>query len=334
MSLIDREYVDCDFCGKNDTDLVFEVYSEITMVREKFSIVRCRNCGLVYINPRPLKQIISKYYPEDNYYSYKCFKDLKKSFLKRIKEIAIEYIGNYPKISREKGLIKLLGKLIAFIVKKGISVIIPYKENAIVLDIGCGSGELLFFLKKHGFHVYGVGTSGKAANYGNKYGLNILNCDFTDTNFPSDFFDIIVINQVLEHLYSPYKTLKEINRIIKKGGLLILGVPNIDSYGMKVCKSYSGILDIPRHLYHFSISTLKKMLLKSGFKIEKIVSKTFFIPYYNKYSLSLLKKECAFFRLFKAYLQIYLLKPIFFTFSRSKESFGEFITIYAYKGKC
>jgi len=330
---MDKEYIDCDFCGRDDTDLVFEVYSEVTGRREKFNIVRCRNCDLCYVNPRLPKEIILKYYPEDNYYSYKCFEDCKKISFKKVKEIAIEFIGNYPKISSGKGLIDLLGKLIALMVKNSISVVIPYKEDANVLDIGCGSGELLFFLKKHGFNTYGVEISNKAANYGNKYGLNILNCDFADTNFPSDFFDIIVINQVLEHLYSPYKTLKGINRIIKKDGLLILGVPNIDSYGMKVYKSYSSILDIPRHLYHFSTSTLKKMLLKSGFKIEKIVSKNFFIPHYNKYSLSLLKKECAFFRLFKAYLQIYLLKPIFFTFSRNKESFGEFITIYAYKGK-
>jgi SAM-dependent methyltransferase len=192
--------------------------------------------------------------------------------------------------------------------------------------VGCGTGGLLDWLKKHGWHVYGVEISKQAAEYGNKYELNIFNGELIEAKYPSAFFDVVVINQVLEHLYDPKKTLKEIHRILKTDGTLIVGVPNIDSYEAKVFGRYWSALDIPRHLYHFNLRSLKLLVEENNFNIKRITNTAFFIPHQDKNSLSLVKDKGNGFMLFLAYLKIYLLKPFFYFYSQ-KLSFGAYITL-------
>lgn len=61
----DRQYVKCNLCDKDETTLYFEVEEKITTKREKFNIVKCKNCGLIYTNPRPPKDVILRYYPAE-----------------------------------------------------------------------------------------------------------------------------------------------------------------------------------------------------------------------------------------------------------------------------
>jgi hypothetical protein len=81
-----QEYVNCNLCGQDNNTLCFEVEEKIAGTREKFNLVKCRNCGLAYVNPRPLATIISRYYPPDDYYAYKPCKG-KQSFKQRIKNL-------------------------------------------------------------------------------------------------------------------------------------------------------------------------------------------------------------------------------------------------------
>jgi len=180
-----------------------------------------------------------------------------------------------------------------------------------------------------------VEVSKYAAAYGNKHGLNIFNGELNDAKFPSNFFDVIVMNHVLEHLFNPKETLQEVSRILKPDGLLIIGIPNIDSYAARVFGKYWSAMEIPRHLYHFSVKTLKLLLSENNFEIDIIKSKTYFIPHLNKESIFVVKKENGNFRFVSVCLRIYLLKHIFFflsLFSRIKrQEFGEIVTVYCYK---
>lgn len=330
--MLKQEYTNCNLCGENKTVLYFETEESISQARDKFRLVKCRNCGLVYVNPRPTKAAISRYYPEEIYYAYRPYEDERKRPLKeRIKGLMMEYIGDYPIKNKEKVLIRWIARFSALIWENSVSVVVPYKRGGRVLDIGCGTGKLLDWLKRHGWQVYGVETSKKAAEYGNSFGLNIFNGELIEAKFSSEFFDVVVINQVLEHLYDPKGTLREIHRILKRDGMLIVGVPNIDSYEARVFGRYWSLLDIPRHLYHFLLLLLKLLLAESNFNIKKIISKTFFIPHSSKISLSFLKEKGGGLTLFLAYLRIYLLKPFFYFLSLKKHTFGEFITIYAGK---
>lgn len=140
-----------------------------------------------------------------------------------------------------------------------------------------------------------------------------------------------MINQVLEHLHDPKGVLWEVYRVLRPGGLLIVGVPNIESYESKVFENYWIPLQIPRHLYQFSYRTLETMLQKTGFMIEKIVGKTFFIPYTTTQSLKLLNEKENGWKVSMYFLKIYFSKYIRYIFSNRKDLFGEFITFYARK---
>lgn len=230
------EYVKCDLCGSGDVALLFTAKDINQLKKGLFNIVKCRKCGLVYVNPRPTKQEISKFYPK-SYFLGTNFKTTLKSDVSQ---------SQFSKIEK----IKKPGK---------------------ILDIGCGSGEFLAIARQNNWEVYGVEISKIATKYAKeKFGMNVFTGELLETNYPNEYFDVVTMWQVLEHLPNPSEVLTEINRILKNDGLLVVAVPNINSYQARIFKEFWFHLDAPRHLYHFEPDTLKKMLRKNGFKVLKI----------------------------------------------------------------
>lgn len=160
------EYINCNLCGGNETELLFVAIDNQFHLDGQFKVVKCKRCGLIYINPRPPKTIIPRYYPEEDYYAYQPYETKQKSFKQRIKEIIMEHIGNYPNKNEEKFWIRWIGKFIARTWKNSVSVAVPYEKGGRVLDLGCGTGKLLDWLKRHGWQAYGVEISEQAAEYG------------------------------------------------------------------------------------------------------------------------------------------------------------------------
>jgi SAM-dependent methyltransferase len=103
-----------------------------------------------------------------------------------------------------------------------------------------------------------------------KLGRNIFNCELKDCHFPDSYFDVVTLNHVLEHIPDPNEELREIRRILKDGGTLLLSTPNIDSLQFKISKERWFGLDLPRHLYYYSYETIVTMLEKNGFDVVKV----------------------------------------------------------------
>lgn len=243
------EYINCIFCNRDDTEKVLTAKDFRYGTSDKcFAIVRCKKCKLVYINPRPSKEEISKYYPEN----YRTKETLKSAA--RIK----------------KRMRKYRTKRRALLFKNPWYINFP--AGTAVLDIGCGAGELLLRLKELGCDAYGIDVDETTSKYlSETISLNVTTCDIDNrTSFPSGFFDVIVMRHSLEHLHNPVNVLHEVRRIMKPSGLLIIGVPNIDSFVSKITGEKWRDLDIPRHLFHFTDSTISTLLQKSGFFIESI----------------------------------------------------------------
>lgn len=181
----------------------------------------------------------------------------------------MEEEGNYPQRKKKNFLLRWLRRVCCLVLKNNVIMIVPYKEEGKILDVGCGSGQLIEWLKRHGWEVYGVEISPKAISEANKRGLNVLCGELIDARFPKHFFDTVVLNGVLEHVHDPTELLREINRILKQDALLITVAPNIESYESEVFGKYWSPLDSPRHLYHFSYETLKTMLQKRVLRSKK-----------------------------------------------------------------
>lgn len=233
----DLEYVNCNFCH---FDLYTEIYREGIL-----SVVRCNKCSLAYTNPRPCNLWVSK---------HRIWQQLR-------------YCENYQ------------------IFKSTIDLIKAYKPNGLLLDIGCGNGSLLNIAKKEDFDVIGVETNVQIAEFvKNNYNIRVEEYPIEDIKFENDIFDIIILFDVLEHLPDPMGTLSECYRICKPDGLLFLKVLNIYEFYLHQFliwrilrkllrpKTYHAIIDLQAfdHVYHFSVSTLKNLLVKSGFRHIRI----------------------------------------------------------------
>lgn len=261
------EHTTCDFCGMEKPDLFLEALSDVT--QEKFNLVRCTNCGLIYLNPRPVKEIIGRYYPVESYYSYQDFTNKKLNYREWLKRACLE--GYY-------GSRNIFKKLLSLLLVRNFLIVVPKGIKGRLLDIGCGSGEFLNQMKNFGWEVYGVEINKESADRGNKRGLDIFCGELGDTDFPQNYFNVVVLSQTLEHVYSPGAYLEKIYQLLKEGGLLIIGVPNIECMESEIFKENWHDLDVPRHLYFFSVPTLGHYLEKYGFKVEKVLSKKFSLP--------------------------------------------------------
>jgi 2-polyprenyl-3-methyl-5-hydroxy-6-metoxy-1,4-benzoquinol methylase len=138
-----------------------------------------------------------------------------------------------------------------------------------VLDVGCATGTLLAFLRNRGWDVKGVEISPAAEYACNIRQLDVRDIPLEETSFPQCSFDIVLASHLIEHLNDPFNFLEEVHRILKDNGLIFITTPNINGLQAHLYggKWRSAIFD---HLYLFSGRTLKKMLKKAGFKVEKV----------------------------------------------------------------
>ncbi|WP_322798638.1 class I SAM-dependent methyltransferase, partial [Thermoflexus sp.] len=141
------------------------------------------------------------------------------------------------------------------------------------LDLGCGAGASLMAARRAGWEVYGVEVGEWARSLAQQHGLNVFVGTLEEAAFPDGYFDVVFCKSVLEHLYHPRRTLREIHRVLKEGGLLVcVGIPNWDSFAIKVgIEQFVGNAP-PEHLYYFQEKTIKRMLEEVGFTCEEIIS--------------------------------------------------------------
>jgi ubiquinone/menaquinone biosynthesis C-methylase UbiE len=230
--------VDCNFCGPNSTEIVQKA-------EDPFRVVKCKTCGLVFTHPQPDKGSIEEHYQEDYYKEW-----LEKQMKRRIP-----------------------------MWKKRLKELLKYKKNGRLLDVGFGSGTFLRLAKENGFEVNGTEISEYACRYvKDHYGIDVFRGDLEEARFPSDNFDVVTLWHALEHLPDPRSTLEEIHRILKKDGLLVVAVPNLNNFITRILyflakgkklKLFS-INAKELHLWHFSPHSLSRMLQETGYGVMKI----------------------------------------------------------------
>jgi predicted SAM-dependent methyltransferase len=124
-------------------------------------------------------------------------------------------------------------------------------------------------MKELGMNVYGFEPGNFNEKEARKYNLNIEKKDLIKYKAKKEYFDIITMNHVLEHIDNPSETVKKINLLLKRNGVLIIGVPNTNSLAYTLFGKNWHQLDVPRHLFDYSDKNLKLLLKKNGFKIIK-----------------------------------------------------------------
>ena len=119
--------------------------------------------------------------------------------------------------------------------------------------------------------MLGTELSKETASYAvEAYSLKVLTGDLVKHQLPGESLDAININQVLEHLKNPAEVLIECRRLLRRGGLLVISVPDFQSLQFTVGKENWFLLDLPCHLFHFTEKGLKDLLKKNGFHIRRV----------------------------------------------------------------
>lgn len=244
------EYVNCNLCGSDKTESFFKKRDKLGTDQTEFNVVECRECGLLYVNPRPDQEEMGKFYPE--VYSWKETLRAETLFTKWMRRL--ENFYRYHLLKNE------VSKVVKF----------TGRNLGKVLDIGCGTGDRLDTFRSKGFHGYGVEPS-PSARYAKEFlNLNVVEGDLFSGHFQDNFFDMITLYHVLEHTHNPMRVCQEIYRILKKEGGLIIQVPNRDCLQFKLFKERWAAFDVPRDLYYFGIRTLSLLLERVGFRMIKI----------------------------------------------------------------
>ena len=206
-----------------------------------FNIERCKVCGLSFTLPVPPKELMGDYYPD-------------------------AYYGD-PAQRRFPGIVQRLQQgLYAYRVwRMGRIVKGP---NRRILDIGCGKGFLLKAFQRKGWTVQGIELSEHSARHAREVlGLNIHVGELPHPALAGRHFEAAVLWHVLEHSPEPAKMLKEVQRLLVPGGVLLVGVPNFGSLEARVSTSGWFHLDVPRHLVHFTRDSLVNMMEETGYEI-------------------------------------------------------------------
>ncbi len=258
------ETIDCLNCrGRNLGPFVqatdFEKPSGIL-----YSLQQCQACGLVFENPRPTLEELPRYYSNENYYSYielEKKKNQKIGFLERLRHTLFEKTMAYYYGQQRS----FLNTILAWVGKGRFGSIPLNIPMGKILDIGCGDGVFLDVVRKYGWEPHGVEINSDAAKRANALGMKVHAGDLLSAAYPANQFDLIRMWSVLEHTPNPKEVLAEILRILKKGGVLVLQVPNIRSKAFEWFGPYWTGLDLPRHLVHFSPETLQNLLRSVGF---------------------------------------------------------------------
>lgn len=265
----------CLLCLSPGVALYKGLQDRIFFVQGEYNFYRCPNCGFVWLNPRPIQEDISECYK--NYYTHQFIQsEGQNSFQQlrqRIRLLILHARYRVPLGSCAKSAF-LLGWLLSKIPSLRHraayieGVFPPWTGEGRLLDIGCGNGFFLSFMKKVGWQVCGVEIdpeSSRIAREANKVPVFAGTLDKAD--FPDESFDAITMNHVIEHIANPFDLLSESYRVLACGGYLCVTTPNMQSLGHYIFRKYWLPLDPPRHLYLWNCANLSEVVRKAGFHI-------------------------------------------------------------------
>lgn len=184
-------------------------------------------------------------------------------------EIASYYPDAYygdPGRAKFSGLIEWLVRLVGARHVRFFLAGLP--QGARVLDVGCGRGVLLREIASRGFEAHGVELSEAAARGADPRAHIRIAPRLADAGYPDAYFDEVILWHVLEHLRDPGETLRQAHRVLRPGGRLVVAVPNFASAQARWAGPAWFHLDLPRHLHHFSLTALDRLVTQSGFLCE------------------------------------------------------------------
>lgn len=268
----------CPLCGNDSRRVLYTgLKDRLFGALGEWNLKECCRCGLVFLDPRPIPAHLKKAYA--NYHthlvsdSFNVHKSRKASLLRCIyREAKNSYLhrrwGYGNGLQRRRAFLAFLIYLWPTL-RADLDFSVMHLEAAPgerLLDIGCGSGELLGRLNARGWRGEGLDFDESAVRVARNRGLNVYYGTLESRAYSDESFDVIVMSHVIEHMPEPLPLLQECYRIMRPNGHLILVTPNKESWTHKIFKRDWRGLEPPRHLCVFAPHTLRTCVRKAGFE--------------------------------------------------------------------
>ncbi len=223
----------CPLCDADAPKFLFE--------KESFPFVRCGACGHVYVSEVPRDNV----HFEDAFFANK----------------RIRALDDHPvRAERMRRFVKALERHLG-----------PRKDLAI-LDVGCGKGWNLAFLKNAGYvQTRGADINREAILTARHHGLEVDEGYLEDQKYPDGSFDAVLMDQVIEHLENPKSLLREAHRILRKGGVFWASVPNIRAWHIRLfLKQRHRHFEGSRHLNYYTPASFADLFRRTGFEPVRV----------------------------------------------------------------
>ncbi len=237
------KYTNCPVC-KNDKLSHFLDCTDHYATQEEYALYKCDHCGFIFTQDHPEESEMGRYYDVASYVSHS---DTKKGIVNRIYHEARRWMLK----QKHKMVVEQSGK-----------------DKGSILDIGCGTGYFLEVMQSNGWDVNGVEISPSARASAQERLGKPLTSNMFDLDNDDKTYDVISLWHVMEHLHDLDRTFDLLDKKLKKGGLLIVALPNADSTDAAHYKDYWGAYDVPRHVWHFTPSTFGLLANNKGYVVE------------------------------------------------------------------
>jgi len=229
------EEANCAICGPGGRA---ENFLQARPGESLFSYMRCSACGLVFMNPRPVAAEMLRFYDGD-YYG-----EGDRKFSSGVEVLRRFFARERARRARRH-----------------------FPSPGKVLDVGCGQGTFLRLMQGKGWKGHGTELSPRSASRAIQAGLSVSVGEIRENQFPPDYFDLITFWQVLEHLRDPAAVLQRIRPLLRRGGIVAISTPNVESWQARTFRGDWFHLDAPRHLFLFSPRTLETFMAAHGFRL-------------------------------------------------------------------
>jgi len=265
----------CPYCGSSNRILAHKDVQDWAFycAAGKWTYWECDGCNTLYLDPRPTKKSIGAAY--NVYYTH--HKSIKTKLISGIKQRLRNlcfYAWYDLELAPRFKLNRFFYPLLRILKNSGAEPFIPMCLSALpkgaLLDVGCGSGELLDVARQLGWNAQGIELDHKAVITARLSGHRVTEGTYDLLEQYNNEFDCVVCSHVLEHIHEPLELLKLISKVLKKGGTLLLAVPNSKSFVRSIMKENWRGLEAPRHLVMPTIGALLTALHEYGLKLEQL----------------------------------------------------------------
>lgn len=215
--------------------------------KENFELLLDSDLQLLKTHPQPALENLGSYYESEDYISHT---DAKRSLFEKIYHIVKSYS-----------------------LKKKVGLINSYhNQKGSLLDIGAGTGDFLVTAKAVGWQTIGVEPNENAKKLAVSKGISFVN---TIESIENQQFDVITMWHVMEHVPDVEHQIKQLKRLLKPNGTLIIAVPNYKSFDAQHYGKFWAAYDVPRHLWHFSKTSIEKLVSRENMKLTKVLPMVF-----------------------------------------------------------